>query len=86
MATYDPARRDATWQMVQPGCYIDPAGMGHIFPDEVIAFLQTLHPEAGFDAFSEADYEMVVQTFKNEMRAAHPGINFRFIKHVRTLD
>lgn len=32
-------KRDATWNMVRPGLYVDAAGHGHVFPDEICAEL-----------------------------------------------
>ena len=72
--TYDPLKRDSSWRMVQPGCYIDPAGHGHLFPDEVLAFLSVAHPEAGFDPNSESDYEMVVKVYAEALRKLAPNI------------
>lgn len=81
--TYDPAKRDSSWTMIQPGCYVDRAHRAHIFPDEILAFLQTLYPSAGFDANSRDDYELVVKLFKQELRKQHPDIEFQVIQHER---
>jgi hypothetical protein len=82
IVSYDPAKRDSSWRMIEPGCYIDPAGRGHIFPDEVVAYLQTAHPEAGFN-FSREDYDLIVETFVAMMRAHFQDINVQFIRHTR---
>lgn len=82
--TYDPLKRDSSWQMVQPGCYIDPAGCGHLFPDEVLAFLSVTHPEAGFDPTSKADYDMVVKVYSDLLRELAPNIKaIVIVKHER---
>jgi hypothetical protein len=83
--TYDPAKRDSTWRMVQPGCYIDPVGCGHVFPDEVIAHLQIIYPQAGFD-FSEHDYDLIAATYSNMLRTLDPSIVVTVIKHERKAD
>lgn len=80
--TYDPTKRDSTWAMVQPGCYLDPAGRTHLFPDEVIATLQQTHPEAGFE-MTRQDYDLVVNTFLNAMRKHYPHAQIHFIHHER---
>jgi hypothetical protein len=80
--SYDPAKRDSTWTRIEPGCYIDPAGCGHIFPDEIVAQLQLDHPEAGFD-FSREDYDLIVETFFAMMRAQFAELNVQFICHER---
>ena len=80
--TYDPLKRDSTWTMIEPGCYIDPAGRGHIFPDEIVAQLQIDHPEAGFD-FSREDYDLIVQAAMAMMRAQSPGVNIQIVRHER---
>jgi hypothetical protein len=80
--TYDPMKRDSTWTMIEPGCYIDPAGRGHIFPDEVVAQLQIDHPEAGFD-FSREDYDLIVRAAMAMMRAQSPEANIQFVRHER---
>ena len=81
--SYDPNKRDSTWTMIQPGCYIDPAGCGHIFPDEVVAHLQTLHPEAGFD-FSRDDYDLIVETYIAMLgERFRDGVRVKFVRHER---
>ena len=80
--TYEPNKRDSTWTMVQPGCYIDPAGRAHIFPDEIVAQLQIEHPEAGFD-FGKADYDLIVDTFIGMLRKQFPNVRVQFIHHER---
>lgn len=80
--TYDPAKRDSSWTMIQPGCYIDPAGRGHIFPDEIVAELQRQHPEAGFN-FGTADYDLIVDTCVEMIRAQDPNCRVQFIHHQR---
>lgn len=57
---------DPGWTMVQPGCYIDPAGHGHVFPEEVIAEMQCRHPEMGFE-HSRADYELVLRVIREQL-------------------
>jgi hypothetical protein len=79
--SYDPLKRDSSWQMIAPGLYMDPAGYGHIFPDEFLAFLTAEHPEAGFDPNCETDYNLVVQEFQAAMRRQCPGIQFKIVKH-----
>ena len=81
--SYDPLKRDSSWQMIAPGLYMDPAGYGHIFPDEFIAFLSAEHPEAGFDLNSENDYKLVLQEFQEVMRRKCPGMQFKIVKHER---
>jgi hypothetical protein len=80
--TYDPRKRDSSWTMIQPGCYVDPAGRAHLFPDEVIAFLEVMHPEAGFE-MTVADLDLVAATFVREVRARFPGMIIHFIQHER---
>jgi hypothetical protein len=81
--SFDPHKRDASWQMIQPGCYVDPAGCAHLFPDEVLAELQRQFPEAGFDACSREDYELIVKLYVQEFSRCHPGLEVRFAKHER---
>ena len=78
--TYDPLRRDSTWTMFKPGCYLDPAGRAHLFPDELIAHLQRTFPEVGFQM---SDRELVVATFLRALRGVHPEIKVYFVEHVR---
>jgi hypothetical protein len=78
--TYDPRKRDSTWAMFQPGCYLDPAGRAHLFPDEVIAYLQHAHPEANFEM---SDRELVVKTFVQAMREVFPDVQIHYIQHER---
>jgi hypothetical protein len=80
--TYNPNKRDSSWTMVQPGCWFDPAGYGHIFPDEIVAQLQIDHPEAGFN-FSREDYDLIVETFISSLREICPEMNVKFIRHDR---
>ena len=80
--TYEPNKRDSTWTMVQPGCYIDPAGRAHLFPDEIVAQLQLDHPEAGFN-FGREDYDMIVDIFICNIRKLFPGCRVQFIHHER---
>jgi hypothetical protein len=80
--TYDPAKRDSSWTKIQPGCYIDPAGRGHIFPDEIVAQLQIDHPEAGFD-FGRADYDLIVDTYVDMLRQQFQACRVQFIHHER---
>lgn len=80
--TYDPHKRDSSWTMIQPGCYVDPAGMGHVFPDEVIAFLQTVHPDAGFE-MNAADLGLVASELIRALQAQYPGMKIHFIQHQR---
>ena len=80
--SYDPAKRDSSWTMIEPGCYIDPAGRGHIFPDEIVAQLQIDHPEAGFN-FSREDYDLIVETMLAMMRARFAEVKVQFIQHAR---
>jgi hypothetical protein len=81
--SYDPTKRDSTWTEVQPGCFVDPAGVAHIFPDEILAFLSAMHPEAGFNPNDPQDYAMVVETYKAAMRKINPAIMVRVVKHSR---
>ena len=62
--TYDPAHRDATWQLIVPGCYVDPAGYSHIFPDEILATL-------GLE-YTEENYHLVVEVFKEQVLRCGP--------------
>lgn len=80
---YDPHKRDATWNMIQPGCYVDPANRVHIFPDEILAYLEICHPEAGFDPNSKNDYDLVVDAFISLLKRDNPETPFRIIKHAR---
>lgn len=84
--SYDPKTRDSSWQQVQPGCYIDPAGCGHIFPDEILAFLQAMHPEAGFDPCSRDDYDLVIYTYTRMLQRESPGLEIRIMQHQRKPD
>lgn len=69
--------------MIFPGAYIDPAGCPHLFPDEVVAFLQKEHPEAGFD-FSKGDYDMIVESFAESLRQeGFSDVTITFLKHER---
>jgi hypothetical protein len=68
--------------MIQPGCYLDPAGRAHLFPDEVIATLMHLHPEAGFE-LTRQDYDLVVNAFVQQMRDQFPNAKIHFIHHER---
>lgn len=81
----DRLRRDSSWQMILPGAYIDPDGCGHLFPDEVVAFLKMEHPEAGFD-FTKDDYDLIVERFRAAVLEQCPGIEFKFMKHEREAD
>lgn len=76
------AKRDSSWTLIQSGCYIDPAGRGHLFPDEIVAELQREHPEAGFN-FSREDYDLIVDTFIAMLRRQVPGCRVQFIHHER---
>lgn len=80
----NPYRRDSSWQMIIPGCYLDPAGNAHLFPDEVLAELQRQHPEQGFDVLSQADYQMVVTCFREALLLKLPDAKFQFIRHERS--
>ena len=77
--SYNPLKRDSTWTMVLPGCYIDPGGFGHVFPDEFLAFLSVQHPEAGFDPNSKEDYDLIV----NFLAEHFPEVPFCVVKHDR---
>lgn len=80
--TYDPKRRDSSWTMFQPGCWIDPAGYAYIFPDEILAEMQRQHPEVGFE-YTQADYDLVVNAFREMLRrSGHTG-DIQFILHTR---
>lgn len=81
--SYDPLKRDSTWTPLWPGCYIDPAGLGHLFPDEFLAFLSVAHPEAGFDANSETDYDLVVATYSQVVKEMYPGLEIKIVQHER---
>lgn len=81
--SYDPLKRDSSWQMVVPGCYLDPAGCGHLFPDELLAFLSVAHPEAGFDPNSETDYDLVVKVYSEMLRKLSPNTETVFVEHER---
>jgi hypothetical protein len=82
--TYDPLKRDSTWQMINPGCYIDPAGAAHLFPDEVVAELERQHPGM-FDVNDPGDRQMVVDAFITAFRHDHPELALRFVLHERQL-
>lgn len=77
--TYDPHRRDPSWKMVVPGCYIDPAGYGHIFPHEILTELRAKYPQLGFNPLSESDYEQVVTIFVKMMRTLNSSAEFKII-------
>jgi hypothetical protein len=81
--TYDPRKRDSSWQMIQPGCYLDPSGRAHLFPDEVIAYLQTQHPEIGF---GPEDLRLVVQVMREILVHDYPQMIMRFIEHEREMN
>jgi hypothetical protein len=81
--SYDPMKRDASWTMVRPGLYVDPAGIGHVFPDEVIAQLQIDSPDAGFD-FTPEDYDLIVSTVVNLVSSKSPGSWVKFVRHDRS--
>lgn len=82
--SFNPLKRDSTWQKVMPGGYIDPAGHGHLFPCELLAFLSVVHPEAGFDPNSESDYDMVVKVYSELLRKLAPNIMaIVFVEHER---
>jgi len=81
--SYDPKKRDSSWHMVQPGCYIDPAGLAHLFPDEIVAYLAVTHPQAGFDVNSKKDYDLVVEIFLDMLRRIDPKLSTRYIRHDR---
>ena len=86
MLPYDPLKRDSSWQMIQPGCYLDPEGYGHLFPDEVLAFLSVAHPGAGFDPSSKRDYDMVVEVFSELVRELRPEVKgIVVVRHQREL-
>lgn len=82
--SYDPLKRDSSWQKVMPGGYIDPEGHGHLFPCELLAFLSVAHPEAGFDPNSQDDYDMVVKVYVEALRQLAPNIKaLVFVEHER---
>ena len=76
-------KRDSSWEMFAPGLYVDPAGYGHIFPDELLVFLSLAHPEAGFDPNSLDDYNLVVYEFEQALRKQYPGMQFKIVTHER---
>lgn len=78
----DPAKCYATWTMIKPGCYVDPEGRGHLFPDEVIAELQRQNPKVGFE-YTREDYDLVVEIFLTLMREICPQMKAQFIHHQR---
>lgn len=84
--SFDPTIRDSTWTCIQPGCWIDPQGHAHLFPDEVLAYLQALYPNAGFDPHSKADYDLVVKQFSEALLKQHPHLNIRRVHHTRFMD
>lgn len=77
--SYDPLKRDASWQMVLPGLYLDPAGCGHIFPDEFVAYLSIAHPEAGFDPNLQSDRDLILAFVQTNF----PEVPIKFVKHDR---
>lgn len=81
--SYDPLKRDSSWQMILPGCYIDQAGCGHFFPDELLAFLSAAHPEVGFDPNSKTHYDMVVKICAEQLQQICPGVGIVIAKHER---
>lgn len=81
--TYDPLQRDSTWTKVLPGCYLDPAGAAHFFPDEHLAFLSVVHPEAGFDPNSKSDYDLVVATLTEVFKQVFPDLEIKIVHHER---
>ena len=48
--------RDSFWQMVKPGLWLDPAGLPHYFPDEILA-------ELGWE-YNRENYEVVVDVLR----------------------
>lgn len=78
---YNPLKRDSTWTMVLPGCYIDPGGLAHIFPHEFLAFLAAAHPDAAFDPDSKDDYEMVVYYYSRALKEIYPDLEIEFVRH-----
>jgi hypothetical protein len=76
--SYDPTKRDGSWTMIKPGLYVDPYGLGHIFPDEVLAQLQIENPDLGFE-FSKEDYDLLLKCFQELC----PGLPVKFIRHER---
>jgi len=80
--TCDPTHRDSSWQMIQPGCWIDPDGAPHVFPDEIVAWMRVEHPEAGFN-YSREDYDMIVATVMEVFRETCGISDLRIIKHTR---
>jgi hypothetical protein len=80
--SFDPHKRDSSWTQVQPGCYIDPSGCGHIFPDEIVAQLQIDHPEVGFD-FGREDYDLIVETYVAMLKARFSDVHVKFVRHER---
>jgi hypothetical protein len=79
---YDKRKRDSTWTLLSPGCYLDPEGYAHIFPDEIIAHLQSEYPEAGFN-MSKEDYDMVVKLYMEAIRDRFGEVALQFLKHER---
>jgi len=79
---YDPARRDASWQMIQPGLYVDPAGHGHVFPDEVLAYMQVIYPDAGFHATDPEDLKLVMKVARDLFH--NHKVDVQLIHHHRT--
>jgi len=76
--SYDQHRRGSTWHMILPGCWMDPEGYAHLYPDEVIAQLQRLHPEAGWQ-YTREDYGRVVKAFMQMLRDQRPDAPVKFI-------
>lgn len=78
--SYDLHKRDCTWKMLQPGCYVDGAGNGHIVPSEVIAHLITVYPEAGLSHTPE-DYTLVVEALRQVLQDACLGVVFEVLQN-----
>jgi hypothetical protein len=79
--TYNPRKRDKSWHMIQPGLYVDPAGYGHVFPDEIVAELTRRYPEVSWNY--ETDYALIVHVLRETLRAAGCSGEVQFIQHER---
>jgi hypothetical protein len=74
-------KRDSTWHMVLPGLYVDPHGYGHVFPDEVIAELQTRYPGIRWNL--DEDINVFLDALKEAYAAVRPGYKIEFAMHER---
>jgi hypothetical protein len=66
--TYNPHKRDSSWKRVAPGLYMDPAGNGHVFPNEIFAEISRLHPEVDYGEYNHDYYKIIVESVQDFLR------------------